>query len=450
MPPTYEELLETIKKKDDMIEELEKRHGEEIRALKERLEKVEKELHKYKNENNPSSANKHLKRNTQGLHAKGGKRGAPFGHKGTTRRQQPEAFNEVDVNECPNCHGDNLEDVAVLKRVTDEIPVPVKPICAETKIHKKKCRDCGSIFVPPQNTVPLEGKFGVNFMVMILMLKFTLRGVLQKVASFVEYGFSFAITAASVNAIVKRAANAATKEYEELKNRIKNSTKVHVDETSFSVLGMKFWLWVFRTDTDILFVMRYSRGQDVLKEILGGDYSGKLICDCLPVYNFLVRAIIQRCWAHLLRKSKVLITVPGKHFHQKLHGMFEEINRFNGSNPTQAQRLEKYEQMTQELTETMRYYDRYPEITPVINYIDNHLEQWLNCVKFSDIEPTNNLAEQAIRECVLVRKIIGAFRSLDGAAYYERLASLFATWQLRGADVQVELKRMLTSNLCFC
>jgi hypothetical protein len=48
----------------------------------------------------------------------------------------------------------------------------------------------------------------------------------------------------------------------------------------------------------------------------------------------------------------------------------------------------------------------------------------------------------------MYRKIIGAFGSVDGAAYYERLASLFATWQKRGLDLQVELKRMLTSNLC--
>ena len=123
--------------------------------------------------------------------------------------------------------------------------------------------------------------------------------------------------------------------------------------------------------------------------------------------------------------------------------------RFNTSNPTQMQRIAKYKKMTQELTETMQYYERYPEIRRVVKYIDNNLEQWFTCVKFPDIEPTNNLAEQAIRECVMVRKIIGAFRSIEGAHYYERLASLFATWQMRKLDVQTELRRILTSNLCF-
>ena len=319
MKPTYDELLE-------IIEEMKRVHKEDQEEIKERLEKVEKELHKYKNENTPSSANKHLKGNTQGLQAKGGKRGAPNGHKGTTRNQKPEELAVIDATECPNCHGNNLEDVNVLKRIVEEIPIPVKPKVTENEIHKKKCNDCGKVFIPPQNTVPLEGKFGINIIILVIMMKFLLRGVLRKTASFLGYGFAFTITPASVNSMVKRAANAANSEYESMKVRIRNSIKVYADETSFSVLGMKFWVWVFRTDNDILFVIRYSRGHDVLREVLGENYSGKLVCDGWRVYNFLIKAIIQRCWAHLLRKSKVLTTVPGIHFHNRLHELFEEIN----------------------------------------------------------------------------------------------------------------------------
>ena len=64
---------------------------EENIKLKERVDYLEKELAKYKNSNTPSSANKHLKENTKGQKAKkGAKRGAPKGHKGTTRKQVPD------------------------------------------------------------------------------------------------------------------------------------------------------------------------------------------------------------------------------------------------------------------------------------------------------------------------------------------------------------------------
>ena len=38
------------------------------------------------------------------------------------------------------------------------------------------------------------------------------------------------------------------------------------------------------------------------------------------------------------------------------------------------------------------------------------------------MEPTNNLGEQAIREHVILRKIIGCFRSENGAENYQYIA----------------------------
>jgi len=70
--------------KDIIINELKtiiEQQASEIAELK-------KELSRYINPNILSS-NKHLKPNTQGLKSKGTKRGAPFGHKGATRKQTP-------------------------------------------------------------------------------------------------------------------------------------------------------------------------------------------------------------------------------------------------------------------------------------------------------------------------------------------------------------------------
>jgi hypothetical protein len=83
-----------------------------------------------------------------------------------------------------------------------------------------------------------------------------------------------------------------------------------------------------------------------------------------------------------------------------------------------------------------------------VKYIDFHLESWFTCVKIAGVQPTNNYAEQAIRETVLVRKIIGAFRSEKGTKTYETLASLLTTWQIQKKDIKTELCRMLSANLC--
>jgi hypothetical protein len=224
---------------------------------------------------------------------------------------------------------------------------------------------------------------------------------------------------------------------------------LYIDETSFSVLGKNWWVWAFRSDTDLLLVIRSSRGSNVLEEILGKGYTGIVICDCWRAYDFLSSAILQRCWAHLLRKSADLAeTVAGRHFHAKLAVLFEEIKRFNSTARTEKQRMRKYRQMTAKLQKVLIYYSRYEECQGVSKYINFHMESWFTCVRLAGVEPTNNFAEQAIRETVIIRKIIGAFRSEEGTKVYETLASLLATWQFQKLDIKQELQRMLTTNLC--
>jgi transposase len=437
-----EELIDLILEKEERLKE---RDAE--------IDRLKKELRKYKNENTPSSANKHLKPNAQGFRKKNGsRRGAPKGHKGTTRQSTPTSHEVVDVNQCPCCSSNNIIDDKVLKRVVTEIPEPVIPEDKSVDVHIKKCHDCGLRFVPKHNITPLKGKFGINLMVLVIFIKFILRGVLRKTVNFLDVGFAFKITPASVNAIIQRAAEAAESEYEALKTRIRCADRIYIDETSFSVLGKNQWVWVFRTTKDILLVIRPSRGSNALEEVLGKSYSGVVICDCWRAYNFLAEtALIQRCWAHLLRKSGALVdTVTGSHFHEKLLTLFEDIKTFNEGNPTEWQRVARYKEMTAKLEKHIKYYSRYDALQGVVKYIGFNLENWFTCVKVAGVEPTNNFAEQAIRETVMVRKIIGAFRSETGKQNYETLASLIATWQLSGLDLKRQLKQMLHRNLCFC
>jgi transposase len=442
------QILKNYKKLKKEHEDLQKENSD----LLEELEKIKREFNKYKNSNTPSSSNKHLKPKTKGDRIiKGSIRGAPKGHKGKTRKQNPTSFEVIDGNECPNCGSFHLADEQIFNKVIEEIPEPILPETKRYEIHKKKCLDCNLSFIPKGNFIPLKGKFGINIMVLVIFLKFILRGVLRKTTQFLNAGFMFKITPSSVNTIIGRVAEAAETEYSSLKLKIRLADLVYVDETSFSVLGINQWVWVFRTSNDILLVIRPSRGNNVLSEILGKYYSGKVVCDCWRAYNFLEYADIQRCWAHLLRKSESLSEyVAGSNFHRKLKSLFKEIKIFNDGNPSQEERLLKYNQMTTQLKKIMKYYEGYDDFESVAKYIKFNLNNWFTCVKFEGIEPTNNIAERAIRETVVIRKIIGAFRSEKGKKNYEILASLIATWQLQELDLKIQLKQMLKKNLCFC
>jgi len=110
----------------------------------------------------------------------------------------------------------------------------------------------------------------------------------------------------------------------------------------------------------------------------------------------------------------------------------------------------KYTDMTRKIKKLVKYYARYEHLKGTVKYVGFNIDNWFTCVKVAGVEPTNNFAEQAIRETVMVRKIIGAFRSETGKQNYEKLASLIATWQLSGLDLKDQLKKMLHRNLCFC
>src|SRR3989339_780663 len=422
----------------------------ENEKLKKEKEALEKELRKYKNPNTPPSANQHLKPAfSKAVEVKSHKRGAPFDHPGTNRAKK-ETLNEHHIfgKECPNCESKDFRVIGQKVQQQEEIPPEIQPEAVNITRDICRCNKCHLKFLARDNMTPIQGRFGINLMVLVIFLKFIVRGVLRKTASFLEASFALKLAPASVQAIIERAAKAGEAEYTALKAKIRAAKLLYIDETSFRVLGLNWWVWAFRSDTDLLLVIRSSRGNNVLEEILGKGYAGIVVCDCWRAYDFLSSAILQRCWAHLRRKSKILDSLAGRHFHKKLSTLLDEIIKFNSTEKNEKQRHRKYAQMTKKLQKITQYYSQYEECNAVEKYIDFHIRSWFTCIKIAGVQPTNNYAEQAIRETVLVRKIIGAFRSVEGTKTYETLASLIATWRLQKLDLKKELTRMLSANLC--
>jgi hypothetical protein len=428
------------KSKDELVDELYDAWVEN--------DKLKRELRKYKNPNTPPSAHPHLKPCVKPS-AVGRRRGAPLGHKGVTRQRKADGeLRHITVDECPNCGSKNISVIGQRHQQQEELPPEIQPVAVDVVRDVCRCNDCDLKFLARDGMTPVQGRFGINLMVLVIFLKFIVRGVLRKTTGFLDASFALKLAPASVQAIIERAAKAGEAEYAALKSKIREARLLYIDETSFRVLGLNWWVWAFRSDTDLLLVIRNSRGNNVLEEILGKDYAGIVVCDCWRAYNFLSNATLQRCWAHLLRKSAELQGVPGRHFHDKLGLLFKQVQAFNEAKRTRKQRERKYNQMTAKLQKIIEYYSKYDDCQAVVKYIDFHLESWFTCVKIAGVQPTNNYAEQAIRETVLVRKIIGAFRSEKGTKTYETLASLLTTWQIQKKDIKTELCRMLSANLC--
>lgn len=79
--------------------------------------------------------------------------------------------------------------------------------------------------------------------------------------------------------ITKRASQTLRPNYFAIRERIRRSGIVNIDETSLKVDGKKYWIWAFVTKTDTFYVVRKSRGKQVLEEVLGTDFLGFVGCD---------------------------------------------------------------------------------------------------------------------------------------------------------------------------
>ena len=444
------QLEETISKVITERDEAIKRSQE----LEKKYLEVKKRLAYYENSNSPPSARKlpgKKNKNDNKKPKKKKKRGAPKGHKGATRPvPEPDEVIDVIAEECESCGSLNIEDLEeIIKKIIEEIPPPKVIKVTQFDRHRVRCQDCGHVFISKHRDCPIEGRFGPYLLVYMTMLKYQLRGTLRKIEEYLDNHDDFQISPKGILDSINRVGQSCRKEYDQLVQKIRSAKWLHIDETGIHVNGDKWWLWAFRTDEDdVLIVIEDSRGAKVPERILGGNWDTPVIIDGWRSYSKFT--IVQRCWAHLLRKVDAFKDVSGKgmKLSKEIHRQFKKLRKFIDSNASMEERERKKKIWDKEMEDLVKRYESDKKLGEPLTYIRNGLGKWYTCLLYPSMEPTNNLGEQAIRESVIVRKIIGTFRSETGSEYYQYIASLLATWRLHGKNMFVELERTIRENLC--
>ena len=429
-----------------------------IRELERAIEKYVKENEELRNENESLKKklllyeNPHTPPSRQMFPPKimnpPGKRGAPKGHKGATRiLDNPDKIIHVTAETCPKCHHALGSPIRTKKRMMFDIPPPQKVMVTEFQVDVYKCSACNTEIKAKHPDMPQKGDMGVYLLNYITMLKYNLRGVTRRVQEFLIVNNNLDLSIKGINDALLRVGDASRKEYDAIRERISHSKWVHIDETGFHVEGKKFWLWSFRSaENDILVVITDSRGRDVVKETMGDNFHGPVIVDGWKGYSYLT--IIQRCWPHLMREVDAFKSSDmGLKLSEEVHSIFGELKE-SLKFEDMKQRNAMKDVFDQKMRELVVKYDPYPELHKPVEYIRNGLGSWFTCLLYKGMEPTNNLAEQAIREHVVIRKIIGTFRSEEGSQNYQYISSLLATWRLKGLSMFAEMDKILRKELC--
>jgi transposase len=419
----------------------------EIDQLKGYIKELEARLSLYENAHTPPSLRRDQNRKKGRNKGGNGTPGQKFGHKGITRPQaEPDRQVEVTVDRCPGCGTKLGEPFRTDTKIIEEIPEPQPKLVTKYRIAHYRCPCCHREVVGNDSTCPNEGIFGINTIAQATLLKYEDRLPHRKIRDALKRLHNLDISPGTILDLTRRAADAVQSEYKAILERVRDAEILYVDETSIDVQGKNHWIWIFTTPSETFVVIRKSRGMKVLVEVLTRKFKGIIVYDGWKPYAKFTKRL-QRCWAHLLRESKDLAekveeAVP---LHKALKKLYEELNSALESNPPPEVRMDLWQIAREALQKwiSKEYVDK--KVRKLIGKISNGFEYWFTFVIHPGVEPTNNRAERALREHVVLRKIMGTLRNNKGTSIHERIMTVLATWAQRGLDSLMMLRACLAS-----
>jgi transposase len=377
------------------------------------------------------------------------KRGAQPGH---PRHQRPEFTpDQIDhilshgLTACPCCGSADLTTRDETHRVFHQIEIPVKPLeTTEHQLPLQWCAHCEKLITAAWPPGLLEaGLFGPRLSALVGFMKGACGMTLSSMRRTFRDVFLVKVSKGFLAKVVNKVSGSLADPYEELLRLLPDEDLLNVDETGHKDSGQRMWTWCFRALTFTVFKISPSRGSQVLLEVLGTEFDGLLGCDYFSAYRKYMRlnekVRVQFCLAHFIRDVKYLVGHPdaanqayGERLREHLRELFGIIHR-RAQYATEAEFLAALSDARDKLVwATTMDSPHTREAQALEERFYKHTESYFRFITDPDIEPTNNLAEQAIRFVALQRKITQGTRGETGQLWCERIWTVVATCDLQG------------------
>jgi transposase len=179
-------------------------------------------------------------------------------------------------------------------------------------------------------------------------------------------------------------------------------------------------------------------------EVLGEEFDGVLGCDYFSAYRRYMRecnVVVQFCLAHLIRDVKYLTTLPdardrayGERLREALRGLFAVIHR-RDELPGWAFEARLDEARDEVLRQARHAVPPTRHSQNMATRFAKHGKAYFAFVTTPGVEPTNNLAEQAIRFVVIDRQVTQGTRGEKGRRWCERIWTIIVTCSQQGRSV---------------
>lgn len=427
----------------DLIDDYERR----IDKLTKRVEKLEMMLAKLTPRNSstpPSTVHPHAKPVSTKT-ASPRKRGGQTGH---TKHSRP----LVPVEKCKqvvpliptNCRKCDRPltgtDPHPLRHQVCDI-APMVPEFIEYQLHRLYCSHCGVSTCAELPSGVTQGQTGPRLMALTAMLMGHFRQSKRMTSEFLQDLLNLPGCPSLMVKIQKQVSKSLAKPHEELKNALAEQGNLCMDETPTKQGDTKAWLWTAVAKKFVVFSIFPSRAGTAITSLLGENFQGIVNCDRAKMYYRL--PYLQWCWAHLIRDIQAMIDskVPdrvelGQKLSKQTQIIFDRWHRFkSGALSRDEYRFRaalEAKQFNALLYQGTGSHDS--KLRSQCKSLHMHSEHLWRFVTTPRIEPTNNVAERALRPAVIYRKLSFGTQSESGSRFVERIFSVLQTCRMQNRN----------------
>ena len=381
--------------------------------------------------------------------------GAQPGHKRNERKPFPpeeiDRTQEYRLERCPDCGGP-LEESCEPPRVIQQVELIEKPVVVtEHCAPKFWCAHCQKLQSAP---IPAEvraaGLVGPMLTVLVAWLKGSAHASYTTIQTFLADVLGVGLSRGQLVRAVAKVSRALEAPYAELQEALCSRSG---STSTRPGIRRKMWTWCFRAMLFTLFKISKSRGSQVLIESLGKEFDGVLGCDYFSAYRKFMGDLdvqVQFCLAHLIRDVKFLLTLDGatrkygERLLERLRVLFRIIHRRETMRPEHLERaLERQRKL---IVQAATHPPWTREARNMADRFHKHAVAYFRFITTPGVEPTNNLAEQALRFVVIDRRITQGTRGEAGRQWCERIWTVRATCAQQGRSVFEFLHHALTAS----
>ena len=437
LPP---DLAALLSEKDALINDLlaqVQAQAEQIAVLTARVAELEAKLNLPPK--NPSNSSKPP---SQGHKANGEGEAKPKSrvHAGAHRPLHPHPTRRRDVlaKRCSHCRADVTGVAQVAVRAYDRIEIPeITPDVTRVTLHGGVCPRCAKRFTAeaPAGLEP-GSPFGPNLRAFVLYLRFGQAIPFERLERLLRDLFGLEISEGALVNLLEASAPAFEAQTNRIKERLLSGTALQSDETSVRVGKTTFWTWVFHHADSACFIIRPSRGKAVVREFLGEFRPEVWVSDRLAAQMGWATQDHQVCLAHLLRDIQYAIDAGDDAFAPGMKALLKRAARIGRRRPALADStlVAYHSRLQTKLDELLKIVPDTKAGQKLQRIIKRFRQNLFVFVTNRDIPPTNNGSEQALRPCVVFRKVTNCFRSQWGAQLYANVRSVVETARRRSID----------------